>query len=192
VAFALVAQGEAGPAKEHFGKILRTRPTFELDPLLTSPKILAVFNEAKAGFRAAGTNLSNPQIAPESAIPVGITFRTILFPGWEQLYHRRTATGAIFLGAGVATLGAGITLDFLRRSARDAYLGEISQSEIESKYQTYNRRSKAEAWAFVAFAAVYLASEIDVFLNDSPVTVSSLPSDQGKPGGGLLLSVSFH
>jgi hypothetical protein len=192
VAFALVAQGQTGPAREHFGKILRKRPTYELDPLLTSPKILAVFNEAKAGFRAPQIGLNNPQTVPEVTIPTGITFRTILFPGWEQLYHRRTVTGAIFMGAGVATLGAGITLDLLRRSARDAYLGETLPDEIESKYQTYNRRSKAEGWAFAAFAAVYLVSEIDVFMNDSPVIVSSLPADPGKPGSGFLLSLSFR
>jgi hypothetical protein len=192
VAFALVAQGQADPAKEHFGKILRRRPSYELDPLLTSPKILAAFNEAKVAFRASQTKPTNPQAAPEATMPAGVSFRTILFPGWEQLYRGRSTTGAIFLGAGVATLGAGITLEFLRRSARDDYMGETSQAEIESKYQTYNRRSKAEAWAFVGFAAVYLASEIDVFMNDSPITVTSLPAERGKPGTGLSLIFSFR
>jgi hypothetical protein len=183
VPFALVAQGEPALAREHFRRILLRRPQYQLDQTLTSPKILAVFNEARS--LAAETRHVDSIGAAEADRPGGITFRTVLFPGWEQLYQERTTAGAIFLGAGIASLGAGIALEFVRRSARDEYLAATTPEEIESKYQEYNRASRNERWAFAAFAAVYILSEIDVFLHDSGLSLHL--SDSGDPA----LSLSY-
>lgn len=190
VAFALVAQGEHALAREHFTRILRRRPQYQLDPKLTSPKILAVFDETKAAFLATEPREAGPHAVTEITTPGAVTFRTVLFPGWEQLYHRRTTVGAVFLGAGIATLGAGIVLDFARRSAREDYLAAITPEDLESKYQTYNRASKKEGWAFASFAAVYVLSEIDVFLQNSPVSLSLQPAGSGNPS--LLLAFSIR
>jgi hypothetical protein len=190
VAFALVAQGEPALAREHFTRILRKRPGYQLDPKLTSPKIITVLDETRSAFLAAEPRKVDPGAVPEIASPRGITFRTILFPGWEQLYHRRTTVGTVFLGAGIATLGAGVVLDFVRRSAREDYRAATTPEDIESKYQTYNRASKREGWAFAAFAAVYVLSEIDVFLQDSPVSLSLQPAGPGNPS--LLFAFSLR
>jgi hypothetical protein len=188
VAFALVAQGRTASAKDHFVNILRRQPAYDLDPVLTSPKILSVFNEARAAFRS-----SKPASATTPAEQFGgITYRTLLFPGWEQLYQGRTTSGAIFLGAGIATLGTGIVLEFVRADARDKYLAATSPDEIEQKYNTYNRVRTAEIWAFAAFAAVYLASEIDVFTNSPPVSVALRTTGPSLQGGGLLLTLSIR
>lgn len=192
VAFALVAQGKAGLAKEHFARILHRRPSHELDPILTSPKILAVFTEARAAFRDARTQQIDSSVVPKTIGPARITFRTILFPGWEQWYHGRTTVGVAFFGAGVVSLGAGIALDFLRRSARSEYLSATAPADIETTYRNYNRYHQAEIYAFVAFAAVYIASEIDVLTYDSSVSLSARAVDPTTPGGGLILTLSFR
>ena len=188
VAFALVAQGRTASAKDHFVNILRRQPAYDLDPVLTSPKILSVFNEARAAFRS-----SKPASAATPAEQFrGFTYRTLLFPGWEQLYQGRSTSGTIFLGAGIATLGTGIVLEFVRADARDKYLAATSPDEIEQKYDTYNRVRTAEMWAFAAFAAVYIASEIDVFTNSPPVSVALRSTGPPSHGGGLLLTLSIR
>lgn len=188
VAFSLVAQGQPVLAREHFLVILHRQPTYDLDPILTSPKILTVFNEARAAFRASRPSPAGS--TPEREMYEGISFRTVLFPGWEQLYQGRTTTGAIFLGAGIASLGTGIALEFVRQDARNEYLAATSPDDIEAKYQTYNRVKKAEVWAFGIFAAVYIASEVDVFANTPPVSLSLRPSGSSTPG--TALSLIFH
>jgi len=47
IAFAYMAFPKKEEAREQFCKILKLDPTFTLDPVMTSPKILAVFREAK-------------------------------------------------------------------------------------------------------------------------------------------------
>ena len=188
VAFALVAQGRTASAKDHFVNILRRQPAYDLDPVLTSPKILSVFNEARAAFRSSKPTTSSTPAEHYG----GITYRTLLFPGWEQLYQGRTTAGTIFLGAGIATLGTGIVLEFARADARDKYLAATSPDEIEKNYETYNRIRTAEIWAFAAFGAVYLASEIDVFTNSPPVSLALRTTGPPSQGGGLLLTLSIR
>ena len=120
-----------------------------------------------------------------------ITYRTILFPGWEQLHQDRTTAGAFFLGAGIATLGAGITFEFLRSSARRDYLSETHPSEINEKFEIYNRYYKAEIISFVAFAVVYAASEIDVFLNERELPLSIESNRSGIRGTTFIVAIRF-
>ncbi|MBP1648387.1 MAG: Tetratricopeptide 2 repeat protein [Bacteroidetes bacterium] len=191
VAFSLVAQGKTALAKEHFLSILRRTPSHELDPILTSPKILAVFNDARATYLAARTQGIDSSPVKGSVPPEGITFRTIVFPGWEQWYHGRTPIGPILAGAGIATLGSAVTFAFLRSSARQEYLAATTPEDIEAKYDTYNRYSKAESYCFAAFAVVYLLSEIEVFTHNSAVTISPELGTPAASGSNLKVKFSF-
>jgi hypothetical protein len=192
VAFSLVAQGKPGLAKDHFTEILRRRPTHELDPVLTSPKILIVFNEARTAFRAEQSAPRDTSAVRTAANAGSVTFRTIVFPGWEQWHDGRTNVGVLFGGAGILTLGGGIVFEFLRSAARKEYLAATDPDDIASKYQTYNRYAKAEVYAFAAFAVVYLASEIDVFLQHTPVSVTASARSGSPVLSGVELTFSFR
>jgi hypothetical protein len=120
-----------------------------------------------------------------------ITYRAVVFPGWEQLYAGRTTTGSLFLGAGVVTLGTGITFEILRSSARKEYLASTDPSDIRSKYDLYNRYYKAEITSFVAFAVVYAASEIDIFAFNHSPSVSVKPVLSSTRGTTLTFTVGF-
>jgi hypothetical protein len=106
------------------------------------------------------------------------------------MYQGRPTPGAVFLGAGIATLGTGIALEFVRSNARTRYLGATQAAEIESRYQTYNRAQKAEAWAFAAFAVLYLASEIDVFTNSASLSIG--PAEHSASNGGVQMTLSLR
>jgi hypothetical protein len=191
VAFSLVAQEQPALAKEHFLSILRRQPSHDLDPVLTSPKILAVFNDARATYFAERSQETDSSLGNPIRPPKGITFRTIVFPGWEQWYHGRIPLGPILVGAGVATLGSAVALAFMRKSAHQDYLAATFPEDIEAKYDRYNRYAKAESICFSAFAVVYVLSEIEVFVHNSAISVS--PVSYGSPvsASGLRLSVAL-
>jgi hypothetical protein len=182
IAFSLAAQGKPELAKEHFMSILQLAPNYNLDPVYTSPKILVIFKEARQDFFSSKKNQKDTVRIPELIRHSAITYRTILFPGWEQLHQERMTAGVIFLGAGITTLGAGIAFEFLRSSARQNYLSESHVSELNEKYDTYNRYYKAEIISFIAFAVVYVASEIDAVQYQSEFPLS-FESTLSKPRG---------
>ena len=185
IAFSLIAQGKSELAKEHFMSMLNLAPDYDLDPVYTSPKILGVFKETQQHFLSSKKSQKYTVRGPVLVERPAITYRTIIFPGWEQLHQDRMTAGTFFLGAGITTLGAGIAFEFLRSSARRNYLSEIHASEFDEKYDIYNRYYKAEIFSFVAFAVVYAASEIDVFQAQRDLPLS-FESNLSKPRGTTL------
>jgi len=189
IAFSLVAQGKTNLAREHFESILAASPSFELDPVLTSPKILTVFQEAKLHSGGKQEPFSRAGTVAGSSHN-GVTFRALLFPGWEQYYHGRTGDGLVFAGAGVLTLGTAVTFEILRGPARRDYLTAVQSADVAGKYNTYNRYYRGEVYSFIAFAVVYVASEFDVFLHrDSSVELQ--PSFNSTRGSGLTLTLRW-
>lgn len=190
IAFSLIAQGKPSLAKDHFAALLRLNPQFELDPVFTSPKILAVFNETKR-YQSAYLKSRDMSAVNQPRQTPAISFRTVVFPGWEQLHANRSTSGYLFLGGGIGTLGAGIVFEVLRSSARNEYLSATSSAAIQSKYSRYNKFYKAEIFAFSAFAVVYIASEIDVFTNSEYYSLSFSPSSSSTAGSSLSLHIRF-
>ncbi len=191
IAFSLIAQGKSSSAKERFISLLMIDGTFELDAVLTSPKILSVFNDAKMKFSTQRKNIaidtSRSAFHQQTERSI-VSFRTILFPGWEQIHQGRDAFGYSLLAAGVVSLSSGIAFEVLRANAREKYLAAKTAADISSKYDTYNFNRKAEIYSFTAFAVVFIVSEIDVFAQSE---VNVQPVFSSKNGPQMLLTVRF-
>lgn len=191
IAFSLIAQGKPAAARERFIAMLSADPEYDLDPVLTSPKIIAVLNDAKGAYRLQQRTARDSVQKNEMVSASSITFRTVLFPGWEQLYRGKSTKGAVFLGAGITAFGAALTFEALRSDAREKYLAASMPADIASKYDTYNTYRKAGIYSIIAFAVVYIASEIDVFTEQSSglIVLSSKNDRFGPPS--LTISVPF-
>jgi hypothetical protein len=191
IAFSLIAQGKPSLAKERFVSLLNIDGVFELDPILTSPKILSVFNDARVKFISQKKNATMDSLQHVSALQplqYSVSYRTMIFPGWEQFNQGRTSSGYIYGGVGIVTLTSGMVFEFLRSNARKKYLAATILSDISSQYDSYNSYRKAEIYSFTAFAFVYIASEIDVFTASG---VSIQPKYSTNQGNQLLLTVRF-
>lgn len=186
IAFALIAQGKSTLAKERFVALLNIDGTFELDPILTSPKILSVFNDARVKF--ISQKKTKTVDSTQQSVQYSVSYRTVVFPGWEQFYQGRTTQAYLYGGAGIISLSSGIVFEILRSNARKEYLSAASLSDISSKYDSYNSYRKAEIYSFAAFALVYVVSEIDVFTASG---VSIQPKYSAYQGNQLLLTVQF-
>ncbi len=173
VAFSLVAQGQNEEAVDHFRNALAVDSGFTLDPVLTSPKILVVFESARNQFEAeraketAAVPVNSPSVVSDHPRP-GPTFRAILFPGWEQSFEGESVKGHLLLGAGAATALSTIAFYFLQRNARSNYLSASTPDLASSRYKTYNSLHKAEFYSISAFVLVYVYSGIDAFVNLPP------------------------
>jgi hypothetical protein len=168
LAFSLVAQAKNAGAVDHFIAILRIDSAFVLDPILTSPKILSVFGEARKQYGTLKLSERSSH-QPLQRIPdYGVTFRTVLFPGWEQAYQGRPVKGYSLIGAGILALGATIYFDRERRSAKEEYLAASTPELATSRYTRYNNNFKAEYYSLGAFLAFYVYSQFDAFLDLPP------------------------
>jgi hypothetical protein len=186
LAFSLVAQAKNAGAVEHFVTILKMDSTFALDPILTSPKILSVFAEARRQFGSLNISESLRVKSPQRSTDHGVTFRTVLFPGWEQAYQGRTIKGYTLIGAGILSLGVTLYCDRERRSAEDEYLAANTPDLAASKYTRYNNFHKAEYYSLGAFLAIYAYSQLDAFLDLPPHLDPSISQT------GSSVQLTFH
>lgn len=187
LAFALVAQGKSKAAVRHFTAILEIDSTFELDPVYTSPKILASFNEARQ-LKLQSHRIDSHLPPPVQASPAsGVSWRSIVFPGWEQVYQGRESKGYALIAAGVVAAGSAVVFEIERSYARSEYIAASTPGQASARYDRYNRANKAETYSLIAFAAIYLCAEIDAFLNLPVPAAISL-----RPGAGSLhLAIRF-
>ena len=189
IAFSLIAQDKPQFASSHFWFILQQDSSFNLDPELTSPKILSIFQRTREKFLAERQLLSEQR---QSFLPArSITFRAIVFPGWEQLYQGREGIGFALTAAGTAGLLSTVYCDFRRRNARSSYLQAASRDLAAERYKTYNKYYKGEVYSAVAFGLVYLLSEIEIFTyssEDNGIAVSVLPV---QSAGTISFSIRF-
>jgi hypothetical protein len=168
LAFSLVAQAKNTGAVDHFITILRIDSTFALDPILTSPKILSVFGEARKQYGILKLSEHSSHQSVQRLPEHGVTFRAVLFPGWEQAYQGRTVKGYSLIGAGILALGATVYFDRERRSAKEEYLAANTPELATSRYTRYNNNYKAEYYSLAAFLTFYVYSQFDAFFDLPP------------------------
>lgn len=171
LAFSYVAFGDNEKARAQFKKALILNPALELDPAQVSPKIIKVFEEAKAEM-ATAPPVTPPVIEPEPEPPVtlvkktsmfGALWRSCLLPGWGQKYKGDTSKGSkLMLAAGV-TFGLSAVSITLMSITHDAYLDVPpgNTGEMDDKYKMYKFWSNASFFSAVSFGAVYLYNIYD-------------------------------
>ncbi|MDE3058521.1 MAG: hypothetical protein KGJ59_11250 [Bacteroidota bacterium] len=180
IAFSLVAQGKNEAATEHFIDAMKLDSVFSLDPVLTSPKIMSVYRDAREKF------LLHQQQAPiqqkenlHEEGTRGPTLRALIFPGWEQLYQGKSVKGYVLLGAGAVSLASTLYFDQIRKDKRSSYLAASTPTQATALYPAYNSAYKAENYSAAIFGIIYLYSTLDAFISLPPhfdISVSSFPA----------------
>lgn len=164
LAFTLVAEGQNQEARGHFLIALSLSPDLALDPVLVSPKIIAVFEEAKQQFKA---DLAKKETAV-SAAGHAASWRILVYPGWDQYRQGHETKGVALAALETAFLGATVALELSKESAREKYLSATEAADISSTYQTYDNLRKAEFYTAAGAVVVWLYSQLDAFLHLPP------------------------
>lgn len=143
-------------------------------------------------------------------------FRSLIIPGWGQIYNREPVKGYVFEGAIVASLGAGLAFHFLGASAERQYkdntsrdqlcalLGKAGCSEQEAAAEAESLRSKAESRfttrnvALIVAGSLWLLNVVDAYVSGvdgdkllGGPTAVLLPSGDGGVGAAVAWSRRF-
>jgi len=188
-AFRKFQQGESSQAEEFFWKMLEIDPTFSLDPLTTSPKILALFQKTKIEFlndlQQRLTQMEQSVAYNDNPVP----WRSLVFPGWEQWHRGYRVKGALWAVAGAGCL-AGIVQAVIRTGQKkQEYEDAVGADEIYAKYGEYNRLYQSQFYWSYAFIAVWLSSHLDAlfFSPLKPTNKVSLSIPSSYPGLAFTL-----
>ncbi|MBU1638707.1 hypothetical protein KKC97_13675 [bacterium] len=161
--FVYVARDQTEDAYREFAKVVSINPAYELDPVMTSPKILEVFRRAKKDYM--DNWLSQPQIyrMPQADVRLAASARSLVLPGWGQYYKDQKIKGTAFTAFQVLSIAALAVLQAEVNRRHDDYLSirEHNSPFIEDRYQEYRRAYRMRNAAGYFALGVYILNYLD-------------------------------
>lgn len=178
LAFCYVAMEDTQAAINEFLDVLERNPRLSLEPLYVSPKIIGVFNAAKAQFQARPKIREAPNTQDRVRLRASMT--SLLLPGLGQVHKGQPTRGYVFMSAQGISLGAWISLIFITNHRRDAYRAQTIPSQIEDSYRSYQTALHWRNAMGIAAASVYVVSFLDALYGPSPEPSAYLSLDQSS------------
>ncbi len=185
LAFSYVAFGDHTTAKTQFKKALALDPGMELDAATVSPKIIKVFEEAKAEMSAAPVMEPTEPAAPSEKGEISgfdATIRSCCVAGWGQIYRGEKSKGTkMMIAYGVtlvSTLGSSIIRENKRDKYMDLYLTQPSTA-FDDAYEEYKLWHNITLINTLLFLGVHAYNLYDIIFHKPSVRTSLLESDRG-------------
>lgn len=190
-------------ARESFLQILNIDSTFSFDPVKTSPKIISFFNGIKEEFNkeklreSLAEKVKTDTVYITKKVDVKIPddelkqtmIRSIVFPGLGQFYRNERTKGFVLSSIGFITLSSSIYFIIDCNNKERGYLDAVDKNIIPEKYNAYNTSYKMKNISLIAFAAVWLYSQIDALFFSGN---SGIPSVQlGASSNNYRLSLDL-
>lgn len=164
-------EGNLSEANSQFEQALSIDQTAQLDSIYVSPKIIQFFNEIKLRYASSQKMpdteksvhyryLVQPDPRPTAVL------RSMLVPGWGQLYKNDKKKGYVLLSSATTITLATAILHFVQKDAHDAYMNATDLNVIEQKYDKYNLFYKCRNNAALLAGGIWLYSFFDALLTD--------------------------
>ena len=190
----LHAKDEPVEARRQFEAALSIDPALTLDPVLVSPKTVEFFDEVRTTMATDATNGTAPELRYVLVEDrrTGAAFRSLIVPGWGQLYKGDRIRAVAFAAAAGAVTTATVVADRRRADARAEYIAlRGTPAEIDAAYEHYNRRYQLSSALARGAAVVWGAAMLDALLTGGPEPVQRLSITPAEEGAGLRLTASF-
>ena len=165
LAFCYVALDDTTSAIGEFIRVLDANPKLTLAPLYISPKIIAVFEEAKRQYRLKPP--TKEILTPES-VRLNAALHSLIIPGWGQIKKGQHSRGYFFMTTQGIALGSWIGLMVLTDNAHDDYLNETHTSRIDDKFDRYQTTLRVRNGVGLFALTVYVASFLDCLYGPEP------------------------
>jgi hypothetical protein len=158
--------GQEDDAKNAFISLLSIRPDHQLDPVMVSPKIIQFYEKLKIQNReevSDNTRIQIRYVQLQDPRP-GAGWRSLVLPGWGQIYKQQETKGYVILSAFALNAVALITSIVKENDAHNVYRGTIHPDEIDRTYDEYNKwhrtrqyltYSQVIIWAFAVGDAIW-------------------------------------
>jgi hypothetical protein len=187
-AFQAFQNGMQEIVMDHFKELVTLDPSYTLDALSTSPKLIMLFDKSKIEYLEEQQRRLHEltKTQPEQELP----WRSLVYPGWEQ-WHRGAKTKAYtWVALGTLTLAGTVQSLFRTSAAHTAYLDETSPGKIKSKFRTYNDLYRSQYYWAYALTTVWIASHLDAVFFTEPSKMSLVI--QPGPQNGISLDLKFR
>lgn len=176
-AYNLIAMNRQEEAIFHVRKTLTLTPDLELDPLLISPKIIAVFQEVRQQMAQEPPPIETEpaSLEPPAVVTTGQAVqRSLLFPGLGHLAVGQKTKGRVLLGT-EALLISGLVWSIVQREqAYDDYMAQRTPASAATAYDDFQKWHQARTVLAFSAVAVWSYALFDISRYEPPADKLSL------------------
>lgn len=164
----LISRNDRPGARSHFAAALSLDPDLTLDPLFASPEVVTFFETVKR--ESASSPSAQPP--PVRYIPVedpraGAALRSMLIPGWGQMYKGQQTKGALMMGVwGLAATGT-VASHFIRNNREDRYVAETDPLAVSDRFDDFNRWHRIRNNLALTTVVIWAAAYVDALVIDA-------------------------
>jgi hypothetical protein len=158
-----VARDQRDASLQEFNSVLMANPKFEVDPVQTAPKIVDVFREAKRQYIDRMLNQPAVYRMPQADARLAASWRSVLLPGWGQLYKKQEVKGVVLASAQVLALVALVATQIDVNHHHNIYLDKkvYGDPTIEGAYSEYRRAYQMRNSVGYVTLGIYLINYLD-------------------------------
>ena len=201
--------GEERESRKTFLEILKIDRDFQLDSILYSPKLLSHFSQIKEEFLditenevddipdTSRVNYDSLKLYHDHNLMKSAIAQSMLLPGLGHLKMNYKTKGWVLTTISSVTLGSMIYFIFDTHSKEEIYLKENSATFNQSKYDDYNKSYKIRNSLIIAYAAIWLYSQIDLLffsntLSSEPLSIKSYEQIPGFKSEDFVLTFQIQ
>lgn len=190
------AKDDPSTAESQLAYAFQLNPGLELDPIISPPGFVEIGDRLKRAIQESGeaaTDQPEVRYLVLSDPRPGAAMRSMILPGWGQLYKGDKTKGYRVLGAWTLTAGSTLAAHIIRNNAENNYLDAISSEEAISLYDDFNRWHQIRNNLFLASAGIWVYSYLDALIYQTPPENRriSLYTAPGVSGPYMQLTVKF-
>ncbi len=191
--FAYFNLGQLDSARTHFLTILELDPQYQFDPVTTSPKIIAFFEQQKKELKqvkrvpAITRYIFLKDKRPEASI------KSLLVPGWGQYFKGQKQKAVLFFSAFTGSAIFTTTAAFLEKHYHNKYKAVNDVTRLSGAYDQYNRWYRIRQYGLWTLAAIWATSVLDAMWAHYDEQKSGIGiSVQAKPlKTSIAVSINF-
>lgn len=177
------SRGDEAGTREHLALALQVNPDLIMEARETPPQLMALFEELRAA--SADTPAQEKELRYlilQDPRPAAV-MRSMLLPGWGQLYKQQQRKGILLMSAWGATSIGTLVAHVQRNKAEDHYLDAGTLEALNDRYPAFDRWHRVRNNLFVAASAIWVYSYIDALLqrpvDTAPLQVYLIPDPAG-------------
>lgn len=164
--FAYFNLGKLDSARTHFLTILELDPQYQFDPVTTSPKIIAFFEQQKKELKQAKRIPAITRYIFLKDKRPAASLKSLFVPGWGQYFKGQKQKAVLFFSAFVGSAIFTTTAAVLEKHYYKKYKAVNDVTKLSGAYDQYNRWYKSRQYGLWVLAAVWGASVFDAMWAD--------------------------
>lgn len=193
LAFISVAREDRETAVDQFIEGLRLNPHMRLDRVLTSPKILEAYDDARARFERMSLEQreSGARVLEIYRLRYEGGRRSLLLPGWGQLHKGHRTLGTALITA-FSISGAGLIYSHVATlAADDRYHNSNDPDETPDLYRKYQNAWRMRNVFAITAGAVWIYGVLDAFIAEPAATELPDITVSSTPDGTRMIGLTF-